>query len=232
MSYYSIAIDGPVAAGKTTQAKALASRLGFVYVDTGAMYRAFAVHKLWLEKEIGEEIEVERALITFDLDIVQDENGQHILIWGKDVTSQLRTPEVSMVASKASAHSAVREALLKIQQVMPSMNNVVMEGRDIGTVVIPNATLKVFLTAKAEVRAQRRWKEQCLNGVTDSYEKTLLLLKQRDREDSNRAIAPLKQADDAVLVDCTEMSIEETTDKILAFWNALSLIHISEPTRH
>ena len=210
MSYYSIAIDGPVAAGKTTQAKALASRLGFVYVDTGAMYRAFAVHTLWLEKEIGEEIEVERALITFDLDIVQDENGQHILIWGK----------VSMVASKASAHSAVREALLKIQQVMPSMNNVVMEGRDIGTVVIPNATLKVFLTAKAEVRAQRRWKEQCLNGVTDSYEKTLLLLKQRDREDSNRAIAPLKQADDAVLVDCTEMSIEETTDKILAFWNA------------
>ena len=133
MSYYSIAIDGPVAAGKTTQAKALASRLGFVYVDTGAMYRAFAVHKLWLEKEIGEEIEVERALRTFDLDIVQDENGQHILIWGKDVTSQLRTPEVSMVASKASAHSAVREALLKIQQVMPSMNNVVMEGRDIGT---------------------------------------------------------------------------------------------------
>ncbi len=110
MSYYSIAIDGPVAAGKTTQAKALASRLGFVYVDTGAMYRAFAVHKLWLEKEIGEEIEVERALRTFDLDIVQDENGQHILIWGKDVTSQLRTPEVSMVASKASAHSAVREA--------------------------------------------------------------------------------------------------------------------------
>ena len=143
MSYYSIAIDGPVAAGKTTQAKALASRLGFVYVDTGAMYRAFAVHKLWLEKEIGKEI-----------------------------------------------------------------------------VVIPNATLRVFLTAKAEVRAQRRWKEQCLNGVTDSYEKTLLLLKQRDREDSNRAIAPLKQADDAVLVDCTEMSIEETTDKILAFWNA------------
>lgn len=220
MSYYSIAIDGPVAAGKTTQAKALASRLGFVYVDTGSMYRAFAVHKLWLEKEIGKEIEVERALRTFDLDIVQDENGQHILIWGKDVTSQLRTPEVSMVASKASAHSSVREALLKIQQVMPSMNNVVMEGRDIGTVVIPNATLKVFLTAKAEVRAQRRWKEQCLNGVTDSYEKTLLLLKQRDREDSNRAIAPLKQADDAVLVDCTEMSIEETTDKILAFWNA------------
>ena len=125
-----------------------------------------------------------------------------------------------MVASKASAHSAVREALLKIQQVMPSMNNVVMEGRDIGTALIPNATLKVFLTAKAEARAQRRWKEQCLNGVTDSYEKTLLLLKQRDREDSNRAIAPLKQADDAVLVDCTEMSIEETTDKILAFWNA------------
>lgn len=125
-----------------------------------------------------------------------------------------------MVASQTSAHPAVRETLMKVQMIMPTMNHVIMEGRDIGTVIMPNATLKVFLTAKAEVRAQRRWKEQCLNGVTDSYEKTLLLLKQRDREDSNRAIAPLKQADDAVLVDCTEMSIEETTDKILAFWNA------------
>lgn len=220
MSYYSIAIDGPVAAGKTTQAKALASRLGFVYVDTGAMYRAFAVHKLWLEKESGYKINVETALNTFDFDIVQKEDGQHILVWDKDVTPYLRTPEVSMVASQTSAHSAVRETMMKVQMIMPTMNHVIMEGRDIGTVIMPNATLKVFLTAKAEVRAQRRWKEQCLNGVTDSYEKTLLLLKQRDREDSTRAIAPLKQADDAVLIDCTEMSIEETTDKILAFWNA------------
>ena len=220
MSYYSIAIDGPVAAGKTTQAKALARRLGFVYVDTGAMYRAFEVHKLWLEKESGYKISVEAALNTFDFDIVQKEDGQHILVWNKDVTPYLRTPEVSMVASQTSAHPAVRETLMKVQMIMPTMNHVTMEGRDIGTVIMPNATLKVFLTAKAEVRAQRRWKEQCLNGVTDSYEKTLRLLKQRDREDSNRAIAPLKQADDAVLVDCTEMSIEETTDKILAFWNA------------
>ena len=220
MSYYSIAIDGPVAAGKTTQAKALASRLGFVYVDTGAMYRAFAVHKLWLEKESGYKINVETALNTFDFDIVQKEDGQHILVWDKDVTPYLRTPEVSMVASQTSAHSAVRETMMKVQMIMPTMNHIIMEGRDIGTVIMPNATLKVFLTAKAEVRAQRRWKEQCLNGVTDSYEKTLLLLKQRDREDSTRAIAPLKQADDAVLIDCTEMSIEETTDKILAFWNA------------
>lgn len=220
MSYYSIAIDGPVAAGKTTQAKALASRLGFVYVDTGAMYRAFAVHKLWLEKESGYKINVETALNTFDFDIVQKEDGQHILVWDKDVTPYLRTPEVSMVASQTSAHSAVRETMMKVQMIMPTMNHVIMEGRDIGTVIMPNATLKVFLTAKAEVRAQRRWKEQCLNGVTDSYEKTLLLLKQRDREDSTRTIAPLKQADDAVLIDCTEMSIEETTDKILAFWNA------------
>lgn len=220
MSYYSIAIDGPVAAGKTTQAKALASRLGFVYVDTGAMYRAFAVHKLWLEKESGYKINVETALNTFDFDIVQKEDGQHILVWDKDVTPYLRTPEVSMVASQTSAHSAVRETMMKVQMIMPTMNHVIMEGRDIGTVIMPNATLKVFLTAKAEVRAQRRWKEQCLNGVTDSYEKTLLLLKQRDREDSTRAIAPLKQADDAVLIDCTEMSLEETTDKILAFWNA------------
>lgn len=220
MSYYSIAIDGPVAAGKTTQAKALASRLGFVYVDTGAMYRAFAVHKLWLEKESGYKINVETALNTFDFDIVQKEDGQHILVWDKDVTPYLRTPEVSMVASQTSAHPAVRETMMKVQMIMPTMNHVIMEGRDIGTVIMPNATLKVFLTAKAEVRAQRRWKEQCLNGVTDSYEKTLLLLKQRDREDSTRAIAPLKQADDAVLIDCTEMSIEETTDKILAFWNA------------
>lgn len=220
MSYYSIAIDGPVAAGKTTQAKALASRLGFVYVDTGAMYRAFAVHKLWLEKESGYKINVETALNTFDFDIVQKEDRQHILVWDKDVTPYLRTPEVSMVASQTSAHPAVRETMMKVQMIMPTMNHVIMEGRDIGTVIMPNATLKVFLTAKAEARARRRWKEQCLHGVTDSYEKTLSLLKQRDREDSIRAIAPLKQADDAVLVDCTEMIIEETTDKILAFWNA------------
>lgn len=193
---------------------------GLFYVDTGAMYRAFAVHKLWLEKESGYKINVETALNTFDFDIVQKEDGQHILVWDKDVTPYLRTPEVSMVASQTSAHSAVRETMMKVQMIMPTMNHVIMEGRDIGTVIMPNATLKVFLTAKAEVRAQRRWKEQCLNGVTDSYEKTLLLLKQRDREDSTRAIAPLKQADDAVLIDCTEMSIEETTDKILAFWNA------------
>lgn len=222
MSYYSIAIDGPVAAGKTTQAKELAKRLGFVYVDTGAMYRAFAVHKLWLEKETGFKVSVETALNTFDFDIVQKEDGQHILVWDEDVTPYLRTPEVSMVASQTSAHPAVREAMMKVQLTMPTKNHVVMEGRDIGTVIIPNATLKVFLTAKAEVRARRRWEEQCLRGITitDSYEKTLLLLKERDRADSNRTIAPLKQADDAVLVDCTEMSIEETTDKILAFWNA------------
>ena len=220
MSYKSIAIDGPVAAGKTTQAKALAKRLGFIYVDTGAMYRAFAVHKLWLEKETGYKISVEAALDTFDFDIEQKEDGQHILVWDKDITSYLRASEVSMVASQLSAHPAVRETMMKVHMIMPTMNHVIMEGRDIGTVIMPNATLKVFLTANAEVRARRRWKEQCRSGVTDSYEKTLLLLKQRDREDSNRAIAPLKQAEDAVLVDCTEMTIQETTNVILALWNS------------
>lgn len=220
MSYYSIAIDGPVAAGKTTQAKALANRLGFVYVDTGAMYRGFAVHKLWLEKEIGHEIEIERALRTFDFDIVQKGNEQHILIWDKDITPYLRTPEVSMVASQTSAHPAVRETLKKLQMIMPTMNNVIMEGRDIGTVIMPNATLKVFLTAKAEVRARRRWEEQRLHGVTDSYEETLALLQKRDYDDSHREIAPLEQAEDAVLVDCTEMAIKETTNVILALWNS------------
>lgn len=220
MSYKSIAIDGPVAAGKTTQAKALAKRLGFIYVDTGAMYRAFAVHKLWLEKETGYKISVEAALDTFDFDIEQKEDGQHILVWDKDITSYLRASEVSMVASQLSAHPAVRETMMKVQMIMPTMNHVIMEDRDIGTVIMPNATLKVFLTANAEVRARRRWKEQCRSGVTDSYEKTLLLLKQRDREDSNRAIAPLKQAEDAVLVDCTEMTIQETTNVILALWNS------------
>lgn len=221
MSYLSIAIDGPVAAGKTTQAKALARRLEFVYVDTGAMYRAFAVHKLWLEKESGHKIDIEGALRTFDFDIVQAEDGQqHILLWGKDITPHLRTPEVSMLASQASAHPAVRETLQNLQKVMPTMNHVVMEGRDIGTVIIPNATLKVFLTAKAEVRAYRRWQEQRLHGVKDTYEETLALLQKRDYEDSHREIAPLKQADDAVLVDCTEMSIDETTETILTLWDA------------
>ena len=132
--YYSIAIDGPAAAGKTTQAKALARELGFIYVDTGAMYRAFAVHKLWLEKELGYKIDVERALNTFDCDILQNEDGQHILLRDVDITPYLRTPEVTMAASETSAHPAVREILLKMQQIMPQMNHVVMEGRDIGSV--------------------------------------------------------------------------------------------------
>lgn len=216
--YYSIAIDGPAAAGKTTQAKALARELSFIYVDTGAMYRAFAVHKLWLEKELGYKIDVERALNTFDFDIEQKEDGQHMVLWGKDITSQLRTPEVSMVASETSAHPAVRETLLKMQQIMPTMNHVVMEGRDIGSVVIPNATMKVFLTASPEVRAKRRFDELTRNGAAVSFDEVDRDMRTRDYNDSHREAAPLRKMPDAILVDDSDLSIEDTTKKLLALW--------------
>lgn len=216
--YYSIAIDGPAAAGKTTQAKALAKDLGFIYVDTGAMYRAFAVHKLWLEKELGYKIDVERALATFDCDILQNEDGQHILLRDVDITPYLRTPEVTMAASETSAHPAVRDVLLKMQQIMPQMNHVVMEGRDIGSVVIPNATMKVFLTASPEIRAKRRFDELTRNGATVSFEEVDRDMKTRDYNDSHREAAPLRKMPDAILVDDSDLTIEETTKKLLALW--------------
>lgn len=214
--YIAIAIDGPAGAGKTTQAKALAKELGYTYVDTGALYRAFAVQKLWMEKELGTEVSVATALNTFDLEFIRDENGeQRVVVCGKDVTDYLRTPEVSMVASTTSAFPEVREALLSFQKKQALCQNVVMEGRDIGTVVLPDAQVKIFLTADSEARAKRRVKELRASGQKANFDEILAQIKQRDYQDSHREVSPLKQADDAILVDCTNTGIEKTTNVLL-----------------
>lgn len=214
--YIAIAIDGPAGAGKTTQAKALAKELGYTYVDTGALYRAFAIHKIRMEERLQMEVSCDTALETFELEFTRDEAGnQRIKVCSEDVTDQLRTPEVSMVASTTSAFPAVRAALLEIQKEQIRTQNVVMEGRDIGTVVLPDAQAKIFLTADPETRAKRRVKELRASGQKANFDEILAQIKQRDYQDSHREVSPLKQADDAILVDCTSTGIEKTTNVLL-----------------
>lgn len=215
--YIAVAIDGPAGAGKTTQAKALAKELGYTYVDTGALYRAFAIHKIRMEERLQMEVSCDAALDTFEFEFVRDETGnQRVKVCGEDVTDQLRTPEVSMVASTTSAFPAVRAALLEIQKKQALSQNVVMEGRDIGTVVLPDAQVKIFLTADSEIRAKRRVKELRASGQKANFDEILAQIKQRDYQDSHREVSPLKQADDAILVDCTCTGIEKTTNVLLS----------------
>lgn len=215
--YSAIAIDGPAAAGKTTQAKILAKTLGYTYVDTGAIYRGFALHKMWLEKEGGKKISCETALRTLDFEFARNEEGnQRVIIWGEDVTDYLRTPEVSMEASITSANPSVRAALLKFQTDQAAKGNVVMEGRDIGTVVLPDAQHKFFLTADPLVRAYRRRKELAKAGRNVDPATLVKDIMERDYNDSHREAAPLKKAKDAYVVDCSDLTIEQTTQTLLA----------------
>ena len=209
---FSIAIDGPAGAGKTTQAKARAKALGFVYVDTGAMYRALAVYMQ------GEELEdVPEILPEVNLQAAWDEEGnQRMSINGVDVTDLLRTPEISRLASDISAIPEVRDFLLETQREIARENNVVMEGRDIGTVILPDATLKIFLTASLDERAWRRSRQ--LEPGTYLLSSVKKDIERRDRNDSSRDAAPLMQAEDAILVDCTRMDIKETTQAVLRLW--------------
>ena len=209
----SIAIDGPAGAGKTTQAKALAKALGYVYVDTGAMYRALAVYMQ------DEELEdVSEILSEVNLQASWDEKGnQRMSINGVDVTDRLRTPEISRLASDISAIPEVRDFLLETQREIARENNVVMEGRDIGTVILPDATLKVFLTASLDERAWRRSRQ--LEPGTYLLPSVKKDIERRDRNDSSRDAAPLAQAEDAILVDCTHMNIKETTQAVLRLWD-------------
>ena len=209
---FSIAIDGPAGVGKTTQAKALAKALGFVYVDTGAVYRALAVYMQ------GEELEdVPEILPEVNLQAAWDEEGnQRMSINGVDVTDLLRTPEISRLASDISAIPEVRDFLLETQREIARENNVVMEGRDIGTVILPDATLKIFLTASLDERAWRRSRQ--LEPGTYLLSSVKKDIERRDRNDSSRDAAPLMQAEDAILVDCTRMDIKETTQAVLRLW--------------
>ena len=205
----SIAIDGPGGAGKSTIAKRLAKELGFYYVDTGAIYRTVAYFLDLLGISPKDVDGVERYIDELTVEIEYDEDGlQHMIMNGMDVSEDIRTPEISLKASDVSAHAVVRDMLLDMQRDVAKKHNVIMDGRDIGTVVLPRAQVKIFLTASAEERAKRRFLELQAKGKKDSYEQVLKELEKRDYQDSHREIAPLKQAKDAIVVDTSPLDID------------------------
>ncbi len=206
----SIAIDGPAGAGKSTIAKRLASELGFYYVDTGAIYRTVAYFLDLLGISPKDADGVARYIDELTVEIEYDENGlQHMLMNGMDVTGDIRTQDIAQKSSLVSAHACVREMLLDMQRDVAKQHNVIMDGRDIGTVVLPKANVKIFLTASAEVRAQRRTAELQAKGQKADFQKILKEIQQRDYQDTHREIAPLKMARDSVKVDTSDMDIEQ-----------------------
>ena len=213
---YSIAIDGPSGAGKSTLAKAVAAEMGIVYVDTGAIYRTIGYY-VWKNNIDPKDAEaVAAALPNIKVDMCYGDDGlQHMMLCGEDVTDQIRLPQISMYASDVSAIPAVRDFLLDMQRDMAKRYNVIMDGRDIGTVVLPDADVKIFLTAPAEVRARRRMKELVQRGTPCTFEEVLRDIEKRDWADSHRATAPLRQADDAVPVDNGKTDFEESTQLLL-----------------
>ena len=200
----SVAIDGPAGAGKSTLARRLAADFGYIYVDTGAMFRTIGLYALRAGKEPKDNEAVDALLPNITLEFAFIEGEQHIYLNGEDVSTAIRTEEVGMAASAVGANPAVRAFLLEMQRDMAKTQNILMDGRDIGTVVLPNATVKIFLTASPEARATRRWKEYQQKGIDTPYEDVLADVKQRDYQDTHRAAAPLKQADDAVLLDTSD----------------------------
>ncbi len=206
---YSIAIDGPAGAGKSTIARVLAKELGYYYVDTGAIYRTVAYFLDLLGISPKDVDGVERYIDELTIEIEYDEEGkQHMLMNGMDVSNDIRTQDISQKASLVSAHKVVRDVLLDMQRDVARKHNVIMDGRDIGTVVLPKATVKIFLTASAEVRADRRCKELIAKGQKAEFNQVLKEIQQRDYQDMNRPIAPLKQAKDAYLLDTSNLDID------------------------
>lgn len=215
MKTISVAIDGPAGAGKSTIARRLAAELGYRYVDTGAIYRTVAYFMdLWgvSPKDVDG---VNRYIDELTVEIEYDEDGlQHMMMNGMDVTKDIRTLDISQKASLISAHACVRDMLLDMQRELAEQNNVVMDGRDIGTVVLPHATVKIFLTASPEVRAKRRCDELSAKGQKVDYNKVLKDIQQRDYQDTHREIAPLKMSRDSIKVDTSDMTIEEVLEKL------------------
>ena len=211
MSTINIAIDGPAGAGKSTIAKMVSAKLGYIYVDTGALYRTIALYIT--ENKIADE-DIEKSLPAADVSLRFVDGAQRVYLGDRDVSGLIRTPEISMAASRTSAIPAVRAYLFDTQQKIARENNVIMDGRDIGTVVLPDADVKIFLTASAEERANRRYKELAEKPDCPSYEEVLKDIIQRDYQDMHRETAPLKQAEDAVLVDTTKLTLEESADEI------------------
>ena len=212
---YSIAIDGPAGAGKSTIAKKLAAELGYHYVDTGAIYRTVAYFMDLLGVSPKDVDGVERYIDELTIEIEYDEDGkQHMIMNGMDVTDDIRTQDISQKASLVSAHAVVREVLLDMQRDMAKNYDVIMDGRDIGTVVLPKASVKIFLTASPEVRAKRRCDELIEKGQKAKYETILKEIKQRDYQDTHREIAPLKLARDSIKVDTSELDIDQVVEHI------------------
>ena len=210
-----IAIDGPAGAGKSTIAKKVAKELGYIYVDTGAMYRAIAYYLLTNQIDIDNEESLTKACDRITIRIAYEQDAQQVYLNEENVTSYLRTEETGNMASKSSAKPQVRAALLDLQRNMAKEYDVVMDGRDIGTNVLPDAEVKIYLTASSKERAKRRYKELVEKGETADFDKIEADIIERDNRDMNRAIAPLKQAEDAVLVDSSDMSIAQVVDTIL-----------------
>ncbi len=209
-----IAIDGPAGAGKSTIAKLVAKELNYIYVDTGAMYRAIALYFIDNDVNIDDETSVERACGKIDIEIKYIDGAQHVYLNSKDVSTDIRREEVGNMASKAAAKKAVRDKLLMLQRDLAAKNNVIMDGRDIGTHVLPNADIKIYLTASSETRAKRRFDELVTKGEKPELNKIKADIEQRDYQDMNRDIAPLKQAEDAAYLDTSDMNINEVVEYI------------------
>ncbi len=215
---FNIAIDGPAGAGKSTIAKEIAKKINFVYVDTGAMFRSMALYLLNNNIDPENEELVSSSCPDMDITITYVDGEQQVILNGENVSGKIRTEEVGKTASTIAKYSAVRTKLLELQRALASKEQVIMDGRDIGTAVLPNAELKVYLTASSDERARRRVKQLEENGMAADFEEIKADIIKRDEQDMNREIAPLKQADDAILVDSSDMSVEEVIDHIVSLY--------------
>ncbi len=213
---FNVAIDGPAGAGKSSIARAAAKKLGFIYVDTGALYRAVGVYGLRNGIDNKNAEAVAGMLPHISVELKFRDGVQHVYLNGEDVSEEIRTPPASMAASDVSAVPAVRQFLFDLQRDIAAKNDCIMDGRDIGTVVLPNAQVKIFLTASPEARAMRRYKELQEKGAKDTYEDVLADLLQRDYNDSHRAVAPLKPAEDSITVDNSGLSLEDSIEQVLS----------------
>lgn len=211
-----IAIDGPSGAGKSTLAKRLAKQLGFIYLDTGAMYRALALKVLREGIDLSDDALLAEVVISTDIDLRENAGRLEVLLDGRDVAGEIRTPEVSQMASRISASKSVRARMLELQQAVGQRGSLVAEGRDIGTVIFPEAEVKVFLDASARERARRRYQELKAAGREVDFDATLKEMEERDRRDSERALAPLRRADDAMVIDSSDLDADAVAAMVLA----------------
>lgn len=212
--FVSVAIDGPVGAGKSSIARAAAKKMGYIYADTGALYRAVGLWCIRNGLDLEDKASIAKAVGGIKPRIELRDGVQHVMLEDKDVSEEIRLPEVSMAASAVSSVPEVRAALLDMQRDIAANSNVIMDGRDIGTVVLPNANVKIFLTASAEIRAKRRFDELCAKGTQTTFQEVLDDLNKRDYNDSHRATAPLKQAEDAVLADTSALDFEQSVELV------------------